>query len=171
MKASTMQFPRENRDLIFAENVLLQGLKSFPSKNEIDIDNNVISNPKINSNVELLFQLAVVMHLTDRPESAIPLYEEVLRQLPSHSTAWSALATAVHSIGDFQRALELYKLAEVKDPSNVIMLANYAILLCEHLTQDDNTDMKLRGEEVLQKAQSIDAINADVLRAMAACKR
>jgi len=51
------------------------------------------------------------------------------------------------------------------------MLGNYGILLCEHLTQDDNTDMKLRGEEVLQKAQSIDAINADVLRAMAACKR
>jgi len=166
IKASTMQFPTEHRDVIFAENVLLQGLTYFSNSN----NNNVDISYNNNSSAELLFQLAVLMHLTDRPENAIPLYEEVLRQLPTYSTAWSALATAVHSIGNFPRALELYKVAETTDTSNVIMLANYAILLCEHLSQEEDASMKIQGVQVLQKAQSIDATNADVVRAIAACK-
>jgi len=161
-----MQFPTEHRDVIFAENVLLQGLTYFSNSN----NNNVDISYNNNSSAELLFQLAVLMHLTDRPENAIPLYEEVLRQLPTYSTAWSALATAVHSIGNFPRALELYKVAETTDTSNVIMLANYAILLCEHLSQEEDASMKIQGVQVLQKAQSIDATNADVVRAIAACK-
>lgn len=83
-----MAFPIEGRDYIFAENVLLQGLQFFGNTSSAE-------------SVELLFQLGLLMHLTDRVGSAVPLYEAVLRAQPTAFAAVSAMATAVHSLGEF----------------------------------------------------------------------
>lgn len=112
------------------------------------------------------------MHLTERIASAVPLYEEVLRSQPTQYNAVSALATAVHSLGDFQQALNLYAIAEEKDAGNVIMLANYAILLCEQLgervegAREKGLALVEKGEIIVDVARNP---NQDLLRAKAAC--
>ena len=112
------------------------------------------------------------MHLTERIASAVPLYEEVLRSQPTQYNAVSALATAVHSLGDFQQALNLYAIAEEKDAGNVIMLANYAILLCEQLgarvegAREKGLALVGKGEMIVDVARNP---NPDLLRAKAAC--
>ena len=72
------------------------------------------------------------------------------------------------------QALELYAVAEQYDSANVIMLANYAILLCEQLGAGVEGAVA-KGRTVLQKAETIfgDAAssNGDILRARAACDR
>ena len=83
-----MAFPVEGRDYTFAENVLLRGLQFFGNT----------SSPE---STELLFQLGLLMHLTDRVANAVPLYEAVLRAQPAAYAAVSAMATAVHSLGEF----------------------------------------------------------------------
>ena len=90
VKASTMAFPIEGRDYTFAENVLLRGLQFFGNTSSAE-------------STELIFQLGLLMHLTDRVASAVPMYEAVLRAQPTAFAAVSAMATAVHSLGEFRQ--------------------------------------------------------------------
>lgn len=148
-----MSFPPAHQDYVFAENVLLEGLKSFPAESA--------------EYVQILFQLAVLMHITDKIDKAIPLYEEVLRRDPEQPVALSSLATAYHATGNFRTALDLYGVAEEKDPDNVIMLANFALLLCDQLKEVDG--FRDRGWAIAQKAENINAGNLDVQKARLAC--
>ena len=72
------------------------------------------------------------------------------------------------------QALELYAVAEEHDSANIVMLANYAILLCEQLGAEVEGAVA-KGRTVLQKAETAfgdaAASNGDILRAKAACER
>jgi tetratricopeptide (TPR) repeat protein len=145
LRASTMLFPPEGRDLKFAENVLLQGIESNPN------------------NAQLLYQLGVVTHTTNDIENAIPLYEAALTIDPSLEKVKSTLATAYHAIRRFEDAELLYQQAIIHEPSNVILLANYALLLCVELTRVDD------GLRFVSNAKEIDPYHSDVVRAETEC--
>ena len=72
------------------------------------------------------------------------------------------------------QALELYAVAEEHDSTNIVMLANYAILLCEQLGAEVEGAVA-KGRTVLQKAETVfgdaAASNGDISRAKAACQR
>ena len=57
----------------------------------------------------------------------------------------------------------LYGAVIETEPNNTVLLANYALLLCESLQQFE------RGIPIANRARSIDPTNPDVLRASAAC--
>jgi tetratricopeptide (TPR) repeat protein len=82
----------------------------------------------------------------------------------NHPNVKSNLATACHSIRRFEDAVILYKQAVELESRNVILLANYAILLCDAaLGQADE------GLQLIAKAEQIDLCNVDVQRAGSVC--
>ena len=145
LKASTMLFPAEGRDLKFAENVLLQGIESNPD------------------DAQLLYQLGVVMHRTDHIDQAIVLYEAALGNDGTMQKVKSTLATAYHAVRRFDEAVVLYEEAVAFEPSNVILLSNYAILLCVELGRVNE------GLLLVQNAKEINPYSNDVSKAEADC--
>ena len=145
LKASTMQFPSEGRDLKFAENVLLQGIENNPN------------------DAQLLYQLGVVMHSTDHIDEAIVLYEAALGNDPTLRKVKSTLATAYHAVRRFEEAAILYGEAVTFEPSNVVLLANYALLLCNELGRASE------GMLLVRDAKEINQYSADVIKAEADC--
>lgn len=111
LRASTLQFPVAGRDYVFAENVLAEALKD-------NQDNSIIT-----------YYLGLVFHHTNRLTEAILFYKQALRLDPNNYDALSTLATAYHSQGNIQDALNTYQLAEARFPNNAILLANFALCL------------------------------------------
>jgi tetratricopeptide (TPR) repeat protein len=148
-RASTMMFPPEGRDLKFAENVLMQGLES---------------NPK---SPALLFRLGTVLQYAGSAEKAIPLYETTLQIDRDFHEAESTLATAYHSVGRYSDALRTYSKAEEHDGSNVIMLSNYAMLLCT----EGVDQIVVKGVELAGRALAMAPDNADAAKAKDICEK
>jgi tetratricopeptide (TPR) repeat protein len=106
VKASTILFPVEVRDLVFAENVLLEGIKNNP-----------------NSSV-LMHNIGLVMHFTDRVDKAIRFYEEAIR-LDSNDTSESKningllnYAKILISSGSIQESLDILLYIVNHSPDN-----------------------------------------------------
>lgn len=142
IQASTIRYPKEARDLKFAENVLLQ------------------ANQEVKDNAELIFHLGVVMFETKRVTEAITFYEQAIRLQREYSEAIGALATAFHSIREYDEAMYYYKIAVAMTPDNVVLLSNFAILL--NSLEGQRTD----AVAVLSRAYELQPKHPDVLKAM-----
>jgi Tfp pilus assembly protein PilF len=146
LQASTISFPTPHWDLKFAENVLLQGLTYHPT------------------NARLHYQLGQAMVYTNRMTESIPFFEESLRLDPDLHPVKPLLATAYHSVRQFVEANAMYADAVQRDQTNVVLMSNYALLLCTEFVDQRDT-----GSNLVAHAKTLDPTNADVLRADAAC--
>jgi len=145
VKASTVRYPVQGRNLKLAENVLVQALAVNRESSE------------------LLFNLGLAMHGSGRLSEAITFYQEAQRTNPANSEIPAALATALHANGQYSQALAQYAAAEAAEPStNPVFLANYALLL-------NNLGRKQDGRALAIRALTLDANNADAIRAMREC--
>lgn len=145
LKAATVKyFPTV--DLKLAENVLQQALEY------------------IKDNADLYFHLGLVLLKTNRAALAVPLFENALTLNQDHGDCAASLATAFHLLGRFDEALETYKLASSLSPSNHLLLANYATLLCSA-----EMNRGIEGMEVVQRAASVDARNPVIKNALEQC--
>jgi tetratricopeptide (TPR) repeat protein len=111
LRASTILFPTEEKNLTLAESVLLQAIKANPL------------------NSELLFNLGSLLHATNRILEAKVLYEETLRLNPNMTSALANLATILHTIGQLTDAKGYYEKAILLSTNNTILLVNYALCL------------------------------------------
>jgi tetratricopeptide (TPR) repeat protein len=93
LRASTILFPMEERNLTLAEIVLLQGVRYNPT------------------NSELLFSLGSLFHSTNRILEAKIFYEETLRVSPNMTSALANYATVLHTIGQLSEAKRYYERA------------------------------------------------------------
>lgn len=142
IQASTIEFPPSAFDVRMAENVLMEALRLNPTS------------------ALLTFQLGFLFHKTSRVNEAILLYQRALEMDASMSDALSGLATALHAVGRVDDALEVYAEAERAQPTNIVLLSNYAMLL---------SAMKKSNESLvrIRKAKAIDGDHPEVLRAEA----
>ena len=145
LQASTMTYPEEHKDLEFAEKILTQGIEVNPS------------------DARLVYYMGTVMHHTDRVTEAIKYYEESLRLEPTFHRVKSTLATAYHSVRRMEEASAKYADAVQYEPENVVLLANYAMLLCSELGQVEE------GSSLVEQAKQINPYHEDVLRAEMEC--
>lgn len=111
LRASTILFPTEHKNLTLAESVLLQGIQYNPSS------------------ADLIFNLASLLHATNRLSEAKIFYEESLRLNPSMASAMANLATVLHTTGQLSEARSFYEKAIPLAKNNSILLANYALCL------------------------------------------
>jgi tetratricopeptide (TPR) repeat protein len=111
LRASTILFPLNEKNLTLAESILLQAIKYNPL------------------NTELIFNLGSLLHATNRILEAKILYEETLRLNPNMTSALANLATILHTIGDLIEAKEYYEKAIFYSTNNSVLLANYALCL------------------------------------------
>ena len=148
LQASTIAFPTPHWDLKFAENVLLQALTYHPT------------------NARLHYQLGQAMLYSNRMNEAITFFEESLRLDAELHQIKPLLATAYHSVRRFTEASVMYGEAIQRDQTNVVLVSNYALLLCSEFE-----DQQEAGLQLVTHAESIDPTNADVQRAQAACHR
>lgn len=145
VKASTVRYPVQGRNLKLAENVLVQALAVNRESSE------------------LLFNLGLAMHGSGRLNEAVTFYQEALRTNPANAEISSALATALHANGQYAQALTQYTASEAAQPStNPVFLANYALLL-------NNLGRKQEGRTMAMRALNIDPENVDAIRAMREC--
>lgn len=148
LKASTLLFPSKAWDFIFAENVLMRGVKLHPES------------------PSLIFNLGVVLHYTNRIDNAISLYKEVLRIDPTNFGAISNLATALHSVGRVEEAKGLYEqvynivvfnkstgFGPVNGAS--VALGNFALLL-------SGSGQYIQADAVVSKAIAMDPVSSDL---------
>ena len=68
------------------------------------------------------------------------------------------------SVRRFEEANTLYAAVVETEPNNTILLANYALLLCDSLQQYE------LGTQLANRARSLDPTSPDALRAAAACE-
>ena len=113
--ASTTLFPLGNWDYKFAENVLVQALQYH------------------RNNPDILFKLGYILHTSNpsKVDEAITFYEEALTLKNDHADTLKTLATAYHSIGRFNDAIQLYEKAIQLNDQDLILLSNYKQLLVE----------------------------------------
>ena len=137
--ASTMHFPDSDRDYKLAENVLLQGMH----ENE--------------GNVDLVFQMGLVMHHSNNLEQALKCYDFVLSQNAEHKDALSMSATALHTIGGRSvDAFHRYNSAIKHNPDNAILLSNFGLLLHSSFRDQVNSnDIVALAEKALAIDSSI----------------
>jgi Flp pilus assembly protein TadD len=174
LKASTILFPAQHQNMTFAANVLSEAMRMHPNDGR------------------LLYHSALVLHNTGRVAEAvrlhvmtllaplpylpralpvradkIPLYEHSIRVDPTNPSppALSALATAYHGVRRFSEARSVYQRAVQQDPSNVVLLANYARCLCS----DEVRDLH-EGLSMLQRAKTLGTTSTDVAQADAECR-
>ena len=184
MQASTMMYPPEHRDFEIAEKVLLEGIIDimnpstqvyrifchcshvypyFSLLHASTLFNTLKGIGENPSEAKLVYQMGSVMHHTNRIEESIDYYEESLILDPEFHRVKSPLATAYHSIRKFDEAQAKYAEAVQHEPENVILLANYALLLCTELGLLDD------GMAIVRQAMVVDSNNEDVLRAESEC--
>ncbi|KAJ1426281.1 hypothetical protein B484DRAFT_431858 [Ochromonadaceae sp. CCMP2298] len=133
VKASTLRFPQEGRDLKFAENVLMQGLASN------------------RESASLVFHMGLCCQLADRLSQAV-------RMDPADSEAVAALATAYHSNNQMAEALPLYQKAALLQPENVVLLSNFAMLLNALGNRSEGLQLAMRAADL--DSSSPDALRA-----------
>jgi tetratricopeptide (TPR) repeat protein len=175
LKASTLSFPGNHFDGPTAKSVLLEAMKYYPTSQV------------------LVYNLAKAHHLTEEFDLAVQLYMQAIdldrtaakeridagqedvvakegeTQLAASTdipAAWGSLATALFSLGEYQRAHESFEKAFQIQPSNPVMLANWALLLCQ-----ENVAHYDEGALIAERARGVDGKNADVLRALKLCGR
>lgn len=141
LKASTLLFPDEHKDLKIAENVLLEGV----SRNR--------------NSSELIFYLGYVMYSTDRSDAAITFFQQAVRLNNKNLEALSALAIAFHTKKDYNTAFQYYNAYVKINSKNAPVLANFAVLLSDMNRIAD-------AEQVLSLAYDLDANDPIVLRIM-----
>lgn len=145
IKASTIRYPAQGRNLKVAENVLVQALALN------------------RENAEIVFNMGLAMHGSGRLAEAITFYQEALRMGHTDPELVSTLATALHANGRYAEALQQYVASEALAPSsNVVFLANYAMLL-------NTLGNKQDAIKTATRALALDSSSADALRAMREC--
>lgn len=143
IKASTFYYPVGHRDLKRAENVFIEAVNANPN------------------DVDLLYNLGLVLYTTGRVEQALVFFEQVLRlSRNQHVDTLAAYATALHSVRRFAQADGVYALALRAMPNHVVLLANYARLL---FTLPGRLD---EAVAILQRAYDLEPSHPDVLDAM-----
>ena len=164
MKASTLEFPPEHHDLVFAQNVLGEGL---------------IHNPK---SLDIMFQLGIILQQNRKFEEAAALYKTLLithddmksDDLQSSNDMGDTskfiravngnLATALHVSGQLQDAMQYYERAIQIDNDRVapngILVSNYCILLCS--LKDFDTAFMILGQHDPNSHQNVDEVNRAV---------
>lgn len=145
IKASTIRYPAQGRNLKVAENVLVQALALN------------------RENSEIVFNMGLAMHGSGRLTEAITFYQEALRMGHRDSELVSTLATALHANGQLTEALQQYAASESLAPStNAVFLANYAMLL-------NTLGNKQEAIKTATRALALDSTSVDALRAMREC--
>ena len=172
VKASTVRYPSQGRNLKFAENVLLQALAAN------------------RGSAELLFDMGLAMHGSGRLAEAATFYQEAARMDPANTEIPPALATALHADGQLAEAAEWYATAERQyqqtsnsasaassssssgsssggdalagTPSRAVFLSNHAMLL-------NALGRRQEGAQLAMRALSIDPTCPDALRAAREC--
>ncbi len=141
IKASTISFPSQGRDLKFAENVLLRALEAIPN------------------NAAILYNIGLVLFFSERLEESVAFYEESLRIDGTSFDAKAALATSLHSLERFHDALPWYENALQQESANVVLLSNYALLL-------KALGMDAQAIEAAKKAAALDPSSSEAQLAM-----
>jgi len=167
IRASTLKFPPRGQDIKFAENVLLQAYSSNPSS------------------LDIVFYLGVTMHMKEQLREAVLFYTEAIRMsdvivdegessnenvLAIRTDAHGTLATALHALAVdsnrdttlYQAALNTYVKAEQMNPTNEVLLSNFALFLKEIGRRDE-------GLMLSRRAFAINPTHPDVLRAVTEC--
>ena len=129
----------------------------------------------------IVFNLAVATFLSGQVEQSVLLYQSALsldsermkssqdgaaEGVTSIPDAWASLGTAMHTLGRWQEAHDSYERAYKIQPQSIVLLANWAKLLC-------NPSVKLydQGREIVNAALALDNTNADVQQAVTLCKQ
>lgn len=139
LKASTLQFPLSQVNIVFAENVLIEAYKHLPEEPAV------------------LYYLGLVLQKTDRPEQAIPFLETSLSLDASNTDALSALALSYHTL-DHEAAYNTYAEYIRRVPSNPNMLTNFAHYLFDKERYDECSVLvreALKINPELKAAQSL----------------
>jgi tetratricopeptide (TPR) repeat protein len=146
LRASTMKFPSQFQNFSTAEFVLYKANQANPD------------------NVELIYNLALALHMENRPAEAIKLYNVVRDLDPQEKVAdvKGALATALHSVGNVNEAFRFYQLAINANQNSEVLLSNFAILLCSN-------GLRKEGVELVRRAYSIAPNSEDTKKAMSVC--
>lgn len=143
IKASSFYYPAGHRDLKRAENVFIEAVNANPN------------------DVDLLYNLGLVLYTTGRVEQSVVFFEQVLRlSRNQHTDTLAAYATALHSLRRFGQADGVYALALRAMPNHVVLLANYARLLFTFPGRLNE------AVALLQRAYDLEPTHPDVLDAM-----
>lgn len=143
--ASTMKFPQEEQNYKFAENVLVEGLKT----NE--------------NNVDLVHHMGRALHHTGKYDQAIKCFTFVLESDPANKDARTMLATSLHASGGRPMdALNAYNEAVKIDGENAVLLSNFALLLHSNFNTQVGADVianlaegALKLDPTIPEAQSL----------------
>ena len=182
IRASTLRFPQLGQDIKFAENVLLQGYSSNPASPDIVFYLGVTMHKKGQLNEAVLFYTeairmmssdALLVGVIDKEKSsssAAVVSDPPESIVVAHRDAHAALATALHALALdsdrdtalYQSALDTYIKAEQLNPTNEVLLANFALFLKEIGRGDESTKLSLR-------AHAINPNHPDVMRAVSEC--
>jgi tetratricopeptide (TPR) repeat protein len=145
IQASTLYYPEGRSDINRAEAVFIQAVQFAPN------------------DADLVYNLGLVLYMTDRAEQALVFFGEALRLTGNHhADALAAYATALHSLRRFEEAERVYVLALLQMPDHIVLLANYARLL--HSLPGRTADTTL----ILQRAYDLDPSHPDVVVALQA---
>ena len=182
IRASTLRFPQLGQDIKFAENVLLQGYSSNPASPDIVFYLGVTMHKKGQLNEAVLFYTEAIRMMSsdellvgvvDKEKAAATVVSDPPESIVvAHRDAHAALATALHALALdsdrdralYQSALETYIKAEQLNPTNEVLLANFALFLKEIGRGDESTKLS-------QRAHAINPNHPDVMRAVSECSR
>lgn len=180
IRASTLRFPQLGQDIKFAENVLLQGYSLNPASPDIVFYLGVTMHKKGQLNEAVLFYNeairmmssdALLVGVVDKDkEKAAAAVSDPESIVVAHRDAHAALATALHALALdsdrdralYQSALDTYIKAEQLNPTNEVLLANFALFLKEIGRGDEGTMLS-------QRAHAINPNHPDVMRAVSEC--
>jgi len=181
IRASTLRFPQLGQDIKFAENVLLQGYSSNPASPDIVFYLGVTMHKKGQLNEAVLFYTEAIRMMSsdallvgvvdkEKSSSAAVVSDPPESIVVAHRDAHAALATALHALALdsdrdtalYQSALDTYIKAEQLNPTNEVLLANFALFLKEIGRGDESTKLS-------QRAHAINPNHPDVMRAVSEC--
>lgn len=180
IRASTLRFPQSGQDIKFAENVLLQGYSSNPASPDIVFYLGVTMHKKGQLNEAVLFYTEAIRMMSSdallvggvdkEKEAAAAVVSDPESIVVAHRDAHAALATALHALALdsdrdralYQSALDTYIKAEQLNPTNEVLLANFALFLKEIGRGDEGTRLS-------QRAHAINPNHPDVMRAVSEC--
>ena len=161
LKASTLQFPKEHINPVVAKSVLLEALRFHPL------------------NAVFVYQLGVATHMEGSDiELAATFYRQAIEldkknlEGAAEGTktaipdAWAGLGTALFAQGMLQEAHICFDKAMLANPTNYIMLANWAKLLCM-----PSVSYFVEAEKILNFAKSVAPDRIDVKNAEELCQK